>query len=138
MKGSKVVQYESHIDEVAGSMRVSSPKLSGARRIALPGPTLDHAWANVERLMLDAGVKSFVMNRCDEDSDGRCWLFEVEFTDACGRERHVDIDMPGLPLHHMKVAQRNVDWFVPRLFVDGNSWLWQYAVEIVRGEEEGK
>jgi len=90
-------------------------------------PTLDRAWENMQQLMFDAGIKSFVLARADYDSDGYAWPFEVEWD-----ERKVFIWMPGLPLHQLRVSQRDVATFVPRLIVDGNDWFWPYAVEILR------
>lgn len=93
-------------------------------------PTLDRAWANMQQLMIDAGIKSFVLMRADYDSDGYAWPFEVEWND-----RKALVWMPGLPLHQLKVPQRSVATFTPRLMVDGNDWLWPHAVSVLQGEE---
>lgn len=52
--------------------------------------------------------------------------------------RRCEIDMPGLPLDRVRPvhwAEGNYNaWDYPRLFVDGNSWLWEFAVNmVVRG-----
>jgi len=43
--------------------------------------------------------------------------------------------MPGLPLDRVRYigAPEQNAWRFPRLFVDGNSWLWEFALEIARG-----
>lgn len=96
-------------------------------------PTLDRAWENMKQLMFDAGIESFILARADYDSDGGAWPFEVEWSFE-GETRKAFVWMLGLPLHHLKVPQRSVTYFVPRLVVDGNTWLWPYAVETLRGE----
>jgi len=93
--------------------------------------TLDNAWSNVMQLMSDAGIVDFEMTRADEDVDDGCWPFEVRWE---GQEAFIWI--PGVPIDQLKVSQRSATYFVPRLWVDGNSWLWEYAVEIL--SEKGK
>ena len=93
--------------------------------------TLDNAWSNVIQLMSDAGIIDFEMVRADEDVDDGHWPFEIRWAD-----QKAFIWMPGLPLEKLKVSQKSVTYFVPRLSIDGNTWLWEYAVEIL--SEKGK
>lgn len=70
------------------------------------------------------------------DSGGR-----FGFTLSLG-ERKVEVDMPGLPIErvrYMGEAGQNI-WNFPRLYVDGSSWVWVYALNSARsgltGEDE--
>lgn len=49
--------------------------------------------------------------------DGR-YAFELVMTD----DRHIEIQMPGGPLDQMREG-----WV--RLYVDGNSWYWDFALD---------
>jgi hypothetical protein len=46
----------------------------------------------------------------------------------------VPVDMPGLPLHQVALREGDNAWLFPRLYVDGNSWLWPYALNNARRE----
>ncbi len=44
------------------------------------------------------------------------------------------IEMPGLPLAEVRFTRepgQNI-WDYPRIFVDGDSWVWFYAVETIK------
>jgi hypothetical protein len=42
--------------------------------------------------------------------------------------RSTTVSMPGLPLERVKLGPDDNPWLFPRLYVDGSSWLWPYAV----------
>lgn len=44
----------------------------------------------------------------------------------------VEIDMPGLPLDQVRFtgADDQDIWDFPRLYVEGSSWVWKYAVSV--------
>lgn len=67
------------------------------------------------------------------DRDGGRWEFELSA--RMGRvERSFTIQMPGTA-----VAAEGEAWVSPRLYVDGSSWLWGFAVSVVVGKfEEGE
>jgi hypothetical protein len=46
--------------------------------------------------------------------------------------RETTISMPGLPLDRVKLRPDDNPWHFPRLYVDGSSWLWPYAVASAR------
>jgi hypothetical protein len=48
--------------------------------------------------------------------------------------RQCEIQMPGLPLDCVRFlgAEWQSAWGFPRLYVDGNSWLWCFAAEAAR------
>ncbi|MCF7982270.1 MAG: hypothetical protein K9K86_09820, partial [Pseudomonadales bacterium] len=50
-----------------------------------------------------------------------------------GREKLIDIDMPGCD---PDLVQRSEPWVSPRLYVDGSSWLWQFAIGFVNFDED--
>lgn len=71
-------------------------------------------------------------SRCEKDKE----------SDANGRfrfvlvrgERRCEIDMPGLPIDRVRyVGGEGQDiWDFPRLYVDGSSWVWKFAVNRAR------
>lgn len=95
--------------------------------------TRKQALANVLKLVEDAGVE---LSRPPEGGaagdDGR-YPFTLR---VVGRVRPVEVDMPGLPLERVRYTGAPQDPFAfPRLYVDGSSWLWCIAVNILkRGE----
>lgn len=64
--------------------------------------------------------------------DGRwCWKVDVN-----GRVR--EVDMPGIPVDQVRFLggpDQNARHY-PRLYVDGSSWLWKYALNICSYPEE--
>lgn len=48
------------------------------------------------------------------------------------------VEMPGIPLHevrYVKLPSQNI-WDFPRLYVDGSSWVWQYALNVLADPQE--
>lgn len=46
--------------------------------------------------------------------------------------RETEVTMPGLSLDRVRLGPGDNPWHFPRLYVDGSSWLWPYAVEMAR------
>lgn len=46
--------------------------------------------------------------------------------------RQVSVNMPGLPLERVALRPDGNAWHFPRLYVDGNSWLWPFALSSAR------
>lgn len=64
---------------------------------------------------------------CDS-GDGR-FRFHLEARkDVDTETRSFEIEMPGVD-----VTAESTVWVSPRLYVDGSSWLWGFAVSIVAG-----
>jgi hypothetical protein len=45
-----------------------------------------------------------------------------------------DVDMPGIPIEKVRYTgteDQNI-WHYPRLYVDGSSWVWLYALHSLR------
>ena len=70
------------------------------------------------------------------EGDGR-WTFTV--ISPFGKS--VEVEMPGIPLDEVRYLgeeDQNI-WNYPRLYVDGSSWLWLYAIDVIArtgGEDE--
>lgn len=55
--------------------------------------------------------------------------------------RTCEIQMPGLPLDQVQWTPGKNPWHFPRLYVDGSSWLWSFALDsawraLFEGEDE--
>jgi hypothetical protein len=84
------------------------------------------AWANVRAFCaaLGPGVRARRKVERDDGAAGR-WLFVLRH----GR-RSVSVVMPGCP-RNMLVEPLRQGVVIPyRLYVDGNSWYWRFALEI--------
>jgi hypothetical protein len=46
--------------------------------------------------------------------------------------RSTSVEMPGLPLDRVAIRPGGNAWHFPRLYIDGSSWLWPYALETAR------
>lgn len=93
----------------------------------IDGATFENAEANVREFIRDLNIKHVIdiERRSDLDCDGR-FGFVLYF----GLETSVAIQMPGLPLEQVRCRLGDNAWRFPRLYVDGNSWLWPYALSI--------
>jgi hypothetical protein len=108
------------------------------------GADYGHAKDNMAHLAVDvkaAGARwaKVLEVKYPDDGDGR-FVFMIEVED---RWHHVT--MPGIPLAEvrwMDEPDQNI-WDYPRLYVDGSSWVWKYAInallpEQFDGKEEGE
>jgi len=67
-----------------------------------------------------------IERRANDDSDGR-------YSYVIHRGiRTAEVDMPGLPLDRVALRPGDNAWHFPRLYVDGNSWLWPYALNTAK------
>jgi hypothetical protein len=92
---------------------------------ALEGGKLEDAWTAVHALREAAAPKATIERKPDADSGGR-FAFDL----VLGRRR-VDVLVPGVP---MAVLTDDSAVFQPRLYVAGNSWYWQFAINIAKSE----
>lgn len=106
--------------------------------------TFSHARQNLEALVKEAGLPGLTRRVVDRAADEGCYHFELGYPLPghvnIPRSRWCPVGMPGLPLRQVRfvddVKQDCLEF--PRLYINGNSWLWKYAVSIVRdffGEE---
>lgn len=118
--------------KTAATMRVSEmvPGVfsnPGAGPIA-HGTLSDDAEINMAALIADVGLDGATYRAAGDPEGGR-FPYVVSYA---GRE--AEVQMPGTTLEevrYMKQPDQNI-WDYPRLYVDGNSWVWFYAVEILR------
>lgn len=94
------------------------------------GATQKHAQSNMQEFLAALGLGEGVQAEaqgpsCDWEGneDGR-WTFTVSLG-----ERSCEVDMPGE--EGISNDQRPII-FTPRLYVDGSSWHWEFALGIVR------
>lgn len=99
------------------------------------GASADYAEANMRAFVQEIGADEFSPLTGGEN-EGR-YEFEVYRND-----RSVSVEMPGLPLDEVRYVgteDQNI-WNFPRLYVDGSSWVWCYAVSsaarALSGEED--
>lgn len=78
----------------------------------------------------DAGhdVGTFT-RRPDADYGQGRYAFDIAMTDG----RSIEIQMPGLPVDRIRyMAEDGQDiWDYSRLYVDGSSWVWKFALSVV-------
>lgn len=94
------------------------------------------ALANIGTLLQDSGVDAVKITFAGRLDNGR-YSFVLTHD---GRE--AEVDMPGLPLDQVRFTnapEQNI-WHFPRLYVNGSSWVWCYAVGMLHsallGEED--
>ena len=94
------------------------------------GSTRENADKNMRKFLEDCGADSFEFGGMEHD--GR-FGYQMKVGD-----RTVDVDMPGLPLEKVRFVSdpgQNI-WDFPRLYIDGSSWVWKYAVSVTKDKEE--
>jgi hypothetical protein len=89
----------------------------------LEGGVLDDAWTAVHALREASAPKATIERKPDADYRGR-FAFDL----VLGRRR-VEVLVPGVP---MAVLTDDSAVFQPRLYVDGSSWYWQFAIGIAK------
>lgn len=101
---------------------------------AVPNATREHAIKNMSIFLADCEIEdlSFVSISERDYGDGR-YAFLVWKNTRCH-----EIQMPGLPLHKVRFMGEDDQnaWDFPRLYIDGSSWLWKYA--LLDSEEDWK
>lgn len=89
-----------------------------------------HADRNMRALCRDAGCGTDcrVVRDGEVDRDGR-YPYKI-----VRRRRFVSVDMPGLKLERVRILEEDGQnaWDFPRLYIDGSSWLWCFALGFVR------
>lgn len=89
----------------------------------------ENAIDNIKHYITDCNLKDIKYLRLpDKDEDGRFGFILYK--------NHYDasvchfIDMPGLPLAQVRYIDKEKQniWDFPRLYVDGDSWVWCYGM----------
>lgn len=94
----------------------------------VPEATEEHAAANMSHLLTDCLNKKLKFVRAAQDDMG---AGRFAFLVYCPWTRYHLVQMPGLPLNKVRFTNeegQNV-WHFPRLYIDGNSWLWKFVVD---------
>jgi hypothetical protein len=84
------------------------------------------AKANIETFVEDIGLTGVMAERLDErDHDGR---YGYRLTHG---EHSTVVDMPGWSIDRVRWMGQSQDiWQFPRLYVDGSSWVWRFAIGV--------
>lgn len=93
------------------------------------GATVEAARSNMDTFvsdLRDAGVYVVGMTRRPTSDDEGRFAYELTMGDT----RRVEVEMPGLPLDRVRfMDQPGQDiWQFPRLYIDGSSWIWKWAL----------
>lgn len=76
----------------------------------------------------------YIITNENEEDDGR-YLFNLLYASDT-QTITFKVEMPGLPLdevRYMKTEGQNI-WDFPRLYIDGSSWVWTYALDAIFDE----
>lgn len=95
------------------------------------GATEENATLNIEQFVADlkgGGIRTIVTwtrEPRDDDGDGR-----YNFNLIADNRDVIEIEMPGLPIERVRWVDPETQdiWDFPRLYVDGSSWVWKYAL----------
>ena len=88
--------------------------------------TEQNAAENIKHFITDCQTDDIECVRIPEKDYGEGRYAFLLWEDCCCHE----IQMPGLPLERVRYVGsdgQNI-WDYPRLYVDGSSWVWQFAV----------
>lgn len=96
----------------------------------IDGATEQDATDNMAALVNDT-IPTLTYTRVPEqDSKGR---FAYQVTNPEHPGKTCMVLMPGWKLEHVRwldLPEQNI-WHFPRLYVDGSSWVWKYAAEML-------
>lgn len=100
------------------------------------GASLERATENIEALLNDLSWDTTPERNPEGDGRGR---FSFNLLVPGSNGLHRTVDMPGIPLERVRWMDRpdqNI-WDFPRMYVDGGSWVWKFALGILaRSDDE--
>jgi hypothetical protein len=95
------------------------------------GPVRDsneeRAEANARAFVEDLGISGVSIQREPRSDEKGRFGFVLTLNDM-----RVEMEMPGIPLENVRylgIPGQNI-WDFPRLFVDGSSWVWKFAIAV--------
>lgn len=94
------------------------------------GATADHAKQNILQLIIDVGfeLEQIEVAHYPEHDDSGRFFFELKYNG-----RTCEIKMPGLDLSQVRyLSEEQNIWDFPRLYVDGTSLVWKFAIGQVK------
>jgi hypothetical protein len=92
------------------------------------GTLAQDATTNMHALLADVGLDGATFEGGEPDVTGR-FSFVVSYAD-----RRCEVRMPGTTLEEVRYVRLPGQdiWNFPRLYVDGSSWSWVFAVDEIR------
>lgn len=102
------------------------------------GASEDHAVTNMRTFVKDVhdhtGNLFLVARKPDLDERGR-YGFVLTLP---GSDESYEVEMPGLPLEQVRWWDEDSGsiWDFPRLYVDGSSWIWKFAIACCEPDED--
>jgi hypothetical protein len=122
------------------TMALINPGSGAVRGAAGLSVTARNAERNMRALLADVGLEGLSFKRPTSKAARSCDEGRYEFvvsgvvcSDRGVKGTSATVLMPGLPLEGV----RSKDLLrVPRLYVDGNSWWWEYAIGVLRDRFE--
>lgn len=98
------------------------------------GANCFNAYDNMRQLIADCPARKLSYRRASklDYGDGR-YAFWVRDTE---NGKRIEVQMPGWKLDRVRYigAEDQNPFDFPRLYVDGSSWLWKFAVNILNGD----
>jgi hypothetical protein len=101
------------------------------------GATEENARANMDAFCADLRENDIIATTIsrfpDLDSAGR-----FGYRLGTGDARVLEVEMPGLPLDQVRYVDSDTQsiWDFPRLYVDGDSWVWMFALSACEAPAE--
>lgn len=88
--------------------------------------TWEQAYENIKQYIKDCEIPMHIVSARFIPCEGR-YMFVLDADDFSYR---TEVEMPGLPLNNVRYIDEGKQnpFDFPRLYVDGSSWLWKYAV----------
>lgn len=79
------------------------------------------------------GVDNFERSEGEDYGEGR-FAFYVNLVGGTS----VEIQMPGIPIERVRYLDEDGQniWDFPRLYVDGSSWVWMFALNVCVPDED--
>lgn len=100
--------------------------------------TEEHAAINITVFADDLRRAGLGIDGCARLPDADYGEGRYAFALAMADGRSIEIQMPGLPVERVRFLGeegQNI-WDFPRLYVDGSSWVWQFALSVCEPEGE--
>lgn len=91
-----------------------------------PDGTKEQSEINIQQFIKDTGAKDVEYRFLHSKENGR-HVYKIWDKDKANIH---DIEMPAIPLEQVRYMGPGQDiWQFPRLYVDGSSWVWLYAID---------
>ena len=108
-------------NEILGKNTIVNPGIW-----VVPNATEKHARQNMAQFIADCKCGGLWYERTpNDDPGGGRFAFALH---RHGYDHVFQIDMPGWPLEQVRCQSGDNVWEFPRLYVDGSSWLWMFAL----------